>query len=145
MTVGIYPGSFNPWHKGHEDVLKKALQVFDQVLIVEGTNPEKQTTYFHLPDEIKETYGDRVIVGGFSNLLVDAIESFSHQYNIVAVIRGLRNGSDLQYEMNQQYWNEDLGLKIPVVYFITDRSLSHISSSAIRGIERVKNTSNSKS
>lgn len=54
------------------------------------------------------------------------------------MICGLRNGYDLQYEMNQQYWNEDLGLEISVVYFITDRKLAHVSSSAIRGIRKAK-------
>ncbi len=60
------------------------------------------------------------------------------ELNAEAVVRGLRNGTDLQYEMNQQYWNEDLGLNVPIVYFITDRKLSHISSSAIREIKCLK-------
>src|SRR5690606_36401026 len=51
--------------------------------------------------------------------------------------RGLRNRNDLQYEMNNQYWNEDIGIQIPFVYFITDRRLAHVSSSAIRGIKKL--------
>ena len=68
-------------------------------------------------------------------LLVDFVETIPEAS---AIIRSLRNGDDLQYEMNQQYWNEDLGLTIPVVYFMCDRSLSHISSSAIRQITKIR-------
>ena len=60
----------------------------------------------------------------FDGLLVEILSILKHT-KPCAVIRGLRNGNDLQYEMNQQYWNEDLGLKIPIVYFICDRTLAH--------------------
>jgi len=62
---------------------------------------------------------------------------FCKEVQASAVIRGLRNGADLQYETNMQYWNEDLGLEIPVVYFICDRKLSHISSSMIRELNKL--------
>lgn len=139
MRTAIYPGSFNPWHQGHEDILKKALQVFDKVIIAKGFNPEKDTLdscvkASEIIKEVQQTYQDKVDYAMFSCLLVDYVD----ELDVVAVIRGLRNGHDLQYEMNQQYWNEDLGLKIPTVYFICDRSLSHISSSAIRAVEKFK-------
>lgn len=142
MRWAIYPGSFNPWHEGHEDVLEKALQVFDRVIIAHGNNPEKpQTTGPFVKDEhaLSKKHAHRIEFYRFDKLLVDAIKNYEKTgIPIGAVIRGLRNGHDLQYEMNQQYWNEDLGLKIPIVYFITDRSLSHISSSAIRSIEKFR-------
>ena len=109
MRTAIYVGSFNPWHEGHTDVLNKARQIFDYVDVV--------------------TYGK-----DFTGLLSEYLEGKDY----VAIVRGLRNGYDLQYEMNQQYWYEDLGIKIPIIYFVTDRKLSHISSSAIREIERAK-------
>jgi len=151
MRYAIYPGSFNPWHEGHDDVLTKALACFDKVIIGFGVNPEKELpresearakkldTYL----ERKNGYGYPVIVETFSGLLVDFVKK--HQgydaadQHTCAVIRGLRNGHDLQYEMNQQYWNEDLGLQIPIVYFICDRKLSHISSSMMRLVNKMKN------
>lgn len=133
MKIAIYPGSFNPWHEGHQDILRKALKIFDQVIVCQMINPDKTDNGQYLM--LDGAAIDRpVYVVTYKGLLVDAVKEFKAH----AVIRGLRNGYDLQYEQNQQYWNEDLGLEIPVVYFITDRKLGHISSSAIRTIEAFK-------
>ena len=130
-TLGIYPGSFNPWHEGHEDILEKALQVFDNILILQGHNPKKPTSK---DKGFLDITRERVTTGFFNGLLVHAVKDL----NATAVIRGLRNGHDLEYEINNQYWNEDLGLNIPFVYFITDRKYGHISSSAIRDLNKIK-------
>lgn len=137
MRIAVYPGSFNPWHEGHYDVLKKALKVFDRVIIAVGENPDKPLTQAAAIANISNEFecDRRIAVVPFSGLLVD----FVTQVGATAVVRGIRNGVDLEYERTQQYWNEDLGIKIPTVCFITDRKLTHISSSAIRAIEKVKN------
>ena len=140
--IGIYPGSFNPWHKGHRDVLNKALQVFDRVDIVLMQNPEKDevglstrlawitSKTHHIPNV--KIYWDDISLLNFVN---DSIRKEPEAK--FSIIRGLRNGNDLQYEMNNQYWNEDVGVKVPFVYFITDRSLAHVSSSAIRSVNKL--------
>ncbi len=132
--LAIYPGSFNPWHEGHADILKKALCVFDKIIVLQGHSQNKP--------EVKDKgflaqatmYSDRVEAGFFKGLLADAI----HNIKADAIIRGLRNGYDLEYEINLQYWNEDLGIKIPFVYFVTDRKYGHISSSAIRELKAIR-------
>jgi len=139
MKIGLYSGSFNPWHKGHEDVLKKALQVFDKVYVIELNNPEKLNPCKKLFNNMElEKIGNVKYIQSDTTLKEQA-DNFKKCYpnSQIAIIRGLRNGDDLQYEMNQQYWNEDVGIEIPFVYFITDRSLSHVSSSSIRTVNNL--------
>jgi pantetheine-phosphate adenylyltransferase len=141
MKIAVYPGSFNPFHDGHVDILRKALKLFDKVIVACGINPAKD--YYCGPlDELntyfaKEIKCGKVEVQKFNGLLVDYV----NECEADAIVRGLRNGNDLLYEQSQQYWNEDLGLTIPIVYFVCDRKLSHISSSAIRAIDKAKDVS----
>lgn len=140
MKTAIYPGSFNPWHEGHTDILNKAFEVFDKIIVARGINHEKPPPEFTKEDLVNAILLDAGVDEGFieivsfDGLLVD----FTNEVEADAIIRGLRNGHDLQYEMNQQYWNEDLGLEIPIVYFICDRSLSHISSSTVRAVQKLR-------
>lgn len=133
MKVGIYPGSFNPWHSGHQDILEKALQVFDKIVIAIGQNPSKSDLSWDLTYLQKQntTNIEKVEFSGFLNDIVK-------RYNGIAIIRGLRNGQDFEFEKAQQYWNEDLGITIPTIYFVSDRKLVHISSSAIRLVAKIK-------
>lgn len=138
MTIAVYPGSFNPWHDGHEDVLMKALNVFDKVIVATGYNPEKKNTLKEIPENtqkfLKFAGAGRVSFISFPGLLVDLISKLE----VDAVVKGLRNIQDFEDEKVQQYWNEDLGLKIPVIYFICNREFTHISSSAIKAINKVR-------
>lgn len=143
MKIAVYPGSFNPWHKGHEDVLNKALMVFDKVYVARGVNPMK--------DPLKSSAAfdpvfNRLPTLQFDNPNVEFIEFsglLTDQLTLLgahAVIKGLRHEGDLRYEIDQQYWNEDLGIQVPTFYVVADRELVHMSSSAIRLLEKVKGT-----
>lgn len=142
--IGIFAGSFNPFHAGHRDVLNKALEVFDYIYIVIMQNEEKKPGELNVRSAVlasKLCHLKSVSVAMSAKPLkntVDDLETLYPEKDIkFSIIRGLRNGHDLQYEMNNQYWNEDVGLNIPFVYFITDRSLAHVSSSAIRSINKL--------
>jgi pantetheine-phosphate adenylyltransferase len=143
----LYAGSFNPWHEGHTDILEKSLKIFDNVMVSAAINPEKGKYLGYCFDLLsKQMYQEKIInpervqLQHFRGLLVNFITELRDKFDteVYALVRGLRNGHDLNYEMNWQYWNEDLGVKIPMVYFICDRNTSHISSSMIRAIEEVK-------
>jgi len=136
MKVALYPGSFNPWHEGHTDILKKAKLIFDKIIVAQLRNPDKLA-----PEKLILSYGeitydasylDNVDVIYHDGLLVDLVK----EVKPTAIVKGLRNGVDFEFELMQQYWNEDLGLNIPFAYFGSDRKLRHYSSSAIRTIEK---------
>jgi pantetheine-phosphate adenylyltransferase len=143
IRKAIYAGSFNPWHQGHEDILKKIFMVFDKAIVACGINPDKasEPEMASLIVPPWKHNDPRLECFAFDDLLVDVINDYNKNHPeepITAIVRGLRSGYDLHYEQNMQYWNEDLGLTIPVVYFISDRSLAHVSSSALRQIEKIK-------
>lgn len=127
--IAVYPGSFNPFHKGHYNILQKAEHIFDKVIIARGVNPEKDKATYELPDVLKyrqiETY---------EGLLTEFIEGLGYD---VTIIRGLRNGSDLQYELNQYRYLQELGGKnISVTAIFCDMEFEHISSTGIRQLEK---------
>jgi len=149
MKIAIYPGSFNPIHEGHIDIIRQTRMIFDKVIIARGINPNKEYSYKNLKFQslifndylwnkcIKYNYIDNNIQGKiFQGLFRDFIIDLKSSPE--AIIKGLRNGQDFEYEKNQQYWNEDLGISIPTFYIISNRNLCHISSSAIRGLEKFK-------
>ncbi len=127
--IAVYPGSFNPFHKGHFNILQKAEQIFDKVIIARGVNPGKDVASYALPDVLKYRQ-----IATYEGLLTDFTNSLGYD---VTIIRGLRNGSDLQYELNQYRYMQELSDKnINVVAIFCDMEFEHISSTGIRQLEK---------
>jgi len=136
MKVAVYAGSFNPFHKGHYNILQKAEKIFDKVIIARGYNPEKKNDLVALPNIIM----NRAVMQ-YSGLLTDFIQTLP--FENITLIRGLRNSVDLQYEMNQYRYLQDLMPSIQMVSIFCDKEYEHISSSGIRtlsifGSDKVK-------
>ena len=136
MKVAVYAGSFNPFHKGHYNILQKAEKIFDKVIIARGYNPEKKNDLVALPNIIM----NRAVMQ-YSGLLTDFIQTLPVEN--ITLIRGLRNSVDLQYEMNQYRYLQDLMPSIQMVSIFCDKEYEHISSSGIRtlsifGSDKVK-------
>jgi pantetheine-phosphate adenylyltransferase len=132
-SIAVYPGSFNPFHKGHFNILQKAERIFDKVIIARGVNPGKEKAIYELPEVLRyrqtETY---------EGLLTEFIDGLGYD---VTILRGLRNGSDLQYELNQYRYLQELGNKnIKITAIFCDMEFEHISSTGIRQLEKYGKT-----
>ena len=141
--LAIYPGSFNPFHKGHLDILLKAEDLFDFVIVAIGTNPEKNSDEKF--DRLKTLQHQLPLntVEQFSGFLVDYIHEKEEQGYDVTIVRGLRNGADLDYEVNQLRVMKDQKPDVKIVFIPCDGRFEHISSSMIRNMEKIQEGSGS--
>lgn len=135
MRVVVYPGSFNPITNGHTDLVKRALNLFDHVIVAIGTSAQKDPKVdlkerIALCREVLADYGDRVSVEGFNTLLVDYVRSRQSFY----ILRGLRTVTDFDYEFQMAEMNQSLDPSIEYVFLPTSKDCSFISSTLVREI-----------
>jgi len=138
MKVAIFAGSFNPFTIGHRDIYDQAQSIFgeENVLLALGNNPEKKGVGFARSREISNENPSVNVVfyGGFLHDFVSKLEDEGYD---VTLVRGLRNGADLQYEQNQLSFIRDFKPDIKVMFLLCDKSLEHVSSSAVRAIQKI--------
>lgn len=128
----IYSGTFDPITNGHIDIIKRALNVFDEVIVAVANSSSKKPM-FSIGQRVnlvnlatKELDGVTAIP--FSCLLVD----FAKQNNITNIVRGLRAVSDFEYELQMGYANSSLDKEIDTMYFMPTLQNAFISSSIVR-------------
>ena len=137
QRIGIYPGSFDPIHKGHIDIINRATKLVDKLFIAVADSPHKNPL-FNL-DERKEmienefSKNSEIEVIAFNNLLVDLADSLDAQI----LIRGLRAVSDFEYEFQMLGMNRQLNSKIETVFLMADAQRQSISSNFIKDIARL--------
>lgn len=134
MKKALYPGSFDPITNGHVDIVKRALQVFDQVLIAISHNQEKSPV-FSLPEReelIKQIFvgESRIVVCSFEGLLVD----FAKKMGAVHVVRGLRAASDFEYEFQLAAMNRCIEPQVDSVFFMTGSDTYFLSSRLVKEV-----------
>jgi len=135
MKKAVFPGSFDPITLGHTDVIDRALQLFDRIIIAVGINVDKK--YMFDVDKrvemIRAVYGDnpRITVESYTGLTVDYCKRKQADF----ILRGLRNPQDFEFEKAIAQTNRKLG-GIETVFFLTGIETSHISSSIVRDILR---------
>lgn len=135
MNRGIYPGSFDPMTNGHLDIITRAAKIVDELIVAVLLNPKKGTGLLSVEERIavmKEAtkHLENVKIDSFSGLLVD----FAYQKQARVIIRGLRNGSDFEQEMNMAQINSSLLKGLETVFLMTAPEHAYMSSTAVREI-----------
>ena len=134
--IAVFPGSFDPFTKGHEDIVRRSLQLFDKVIIGIGNNSQK-SRYFELDfiiPKIESCFKDtaNLEVKTFQGLTADFAKANGAQF----LVRGLRNTTDFEYENSISQANKYLYHDLETVFMITSPHLAYISSSLIRDIHK---------
>ncbi len=131
MKTGIFVGSFDPFTIGHLSIVRRALPLFDKLVIGVGVNERK--TYLHTTEEriatISRLFADEpaVEVRSYSGLTVD----FAHSVEAGFIVKGVRSMKDFEYEREQADINREIG-GVETVLLFAEPQLAHISSSMVR-------------
>jgi pantetheine-phosphate adenylyltransferase len=137
--IALFPGSFDPFTKGHEDIVLRGLQLFDEIIIAVGYNSGKTNRYFPIEfmiGKIQETFKDKpsIKVLTYSELTAEFAKKNGAKY----LLRGLRNTTDFEYENSIAQVNKHLNGDLESVFLITSPQLASISSSIIREVHKYK-------
>ena len=132
--IAIYAGSFDPPTYGHLDLVERAAHLFPKVVVAIGVHPTKQPLLslkerVSLMEEVLRPYGN-VEVDSFQGLLVD----YSKQLGARVIVRGLRAGTDFEYELQIAHANADLAPELDTVFLPTRTNYGFISASLVREI-----------
>jgi pantetheine-phosphate adenylyltransferase len=134
MLTAVYPGTFDPITRGHEDLVRRAVRLFDHVIVAVAESRNKQP-FFSMDERVamtRDVLADvpHVRVEGFSGLLID----FVAEQGAIAVLRGLRAASDFEYEFQLAGMNRNLKPDIETLFLTPSDQYMFISASMIREI-----------
>jgi pantetheine-phosphate adenylyltransferase len=135
--VAIYPGSFDPITYGHIDIVERALEIFDKVIIAIADNVEKRSL-FSVEERLqmaKIIFKDtpNVIADSFKGLLVDYVA----MTNAKVILRGLRATSDFEYEFHMASMNRSLNTHLDTLFMMTSKDYFFVSSRTIKEVARL--------
>ena len=129
----VFPGSFDPITNGHDDILKRAIPLFDEILIAVGVNVDKSYMFsikkrMEFIDSVYKNE-NKIKIRSYKGLTVD----FCKKNNISYILRGLRNPSDFEFEKTMAHLNNSMS-QIETIFLLTSLENSFISSSLVREI-----------
>lgn len=134
--IALFPGSFDPFTKGHEDIVRRASNMFDEIIIAIGHNSKKQR-YFDIEfmiEKIEKAFVDDPSISVITYNELTA--SLAEKYNASYLLRGLRNTTDFEYENSIAQVNRYLNQGLETVFLITSPEFAHISSTIIREVHK---------
>ena len=134
--IALFPGSFDPFTKGHEDVVNKSLELFDEMVIGIGVNSSKKY-FFDLDKRVKHIESlfenKKIKVLTYQKLTVD----FCKDINANFIVRGLRDNKDFEYEKSIAHMNTEIS-NIQTIFLLTAQNYGAINSSIVREIFKNK-------
>ncbi|MDR9375158.1 MAG: pantetheine-phosphate adenylyltransferase [Schleiferiaceae bacterium] len=136
MKKAVFPGSFDPITRGHQDIITRALPLFDELIVAVGHNANKQ--YMFPLDQrlhwIEKAFAEepKIKVTQYDGLTVN----YCHQVEAQFILRGLRNPADFEFEKAIAQTNRKLQPGIETIFLLTASGLSSISSSIVRDVVR---------
>ena len=135
MRKAIFPGSFDPITLGHEDIIRRGIPLFDEIVIAIGVNAEKKYM-FSLEERkrfIEETFKNepKISIVVYEGLTIDLCKKINANF----ILRGLRNPADFEFEKAIAHTNRRMS-KIETVFLLTAAGTSYISSSIVRDVIR---------
>ena len=133
--IAIYPGSFDPITYGHIDIIKRALKIFDKLIILVSVNPRKQTLFdkddrIDMIEHALEACIDKIEIKTSNTLTVKHAKDLGATH----IIRGLRALTDFEYEFQMTHANRQLDKSIDSIFFMTDNKYSFMSSTTVKEI-----------
>ena len=135
MKIAVCPGSFDPITNGHVDVIERALNLFDKVIVLVGENPSKKETFSteERVAMIREVFGKhnaRIEVDHFDGLLLDYLK----KRKVSIMVRGLRALSDFEFEFQRALMNRELLPEVETVFVMTKDDYAFVSSSILKEV-----------
>ncbi len=132
--IAVYPGMFDPVHRGHLDVIERGSRIFDRLVVGVGINPEK-APFFKLEERVDLL---REVVASFGNVTVQPFTglavAFARQVGARVMLRGLRTTSDMENEFTMSLMNRSLDSEIETVFLMAGEAYSHLNSTLLRQI-----------
>ncbi len=138
MKIGLFPGSFDPVTNGHLDIINRAKELFDRLIVAVAVNDSKTSTAMFTLRERQKLLKEvckgipRVEIICFDGLLLDAVK----KYKAVSVVRGLRAISDFEYEFQMAMMNREITSDYDTIFLMASHSYSFVSSRMIKELVR---------
>jgi pantetheine-phosphate adenylyltransferase len=133
--TALCPGSYDPVTYGHLDIIRRAANLFDRVVVGVVRKPKHKVTMFSCEERcgfLRESLGDapNVIVAGFSSLVVE----FAREWGACALVKGLRAVSDYEWEFQMSHLNKRLAPDVETIYLMASPQHSYVSSSGVKEV-----------
>ncbi|HCI15912.1 MAG: pantetheine-phosphate adenylyltransferase [Candidatus Marinimicrobia bacterium] len=138
MRTIIYPGTFDPIHRGHIDIAERASALFDKVVFAIAVNSEK-SSLFTAEERIDLVLGATKHLTNIKAFSIDGlVADFARDQKAVALIRGLRHVSDFEFEFQMATMNHHLNSEVSTLLMVTSEKYIHINSTVVKDVARLK-------